>query len=182
MKLFGFDADESVAELFAQAEGLKTLPKSAAGHKQKPVDDFGWKPSEEETRRDIEADKILAPIQREVFMKAFKERTEVQEYSVPSEDEMIGMSWEDLLHLRKGATTKEQQNKIAPYEHRAWAREYVKDNPEAALILPGLIMGYNAAKAIGLKEGRSDASAAAILEGLKGTIEGIGGKARELLE
>ena len=65
----------SVETLLKQVRGLATLPKSAAGKYQKPVDNFAYKPSDEETRRDIEADKILAPIQREAFMKAYLART-----------------------------------------------------------------------------------------------------------
>jgi hypothetical protein len=201
--------------LQAYIAGQSGLPETAAGHKQKPVKDFGWKPSDAETKRDIERDKKFAPIEREIFManRRDPEKEVAQEASrkpvvsskkprigmglhrlmqdvkgavvdtiMPDPDGLESMGHFELMEKRSGAKTKEEQNRLAPYEHRAWAREYVKENPTAAVVLPGLIMAYNAAKGMGMREGRSDPSADAILEGLKGTVEGLGGSARELLD
>lgn len=156
MKLFGFEVDESVNQLF---QNMQELQK-----------DLTWTPlpsgpevwAEGERRGEIIKEELL------------KKRQQSEEFS--------RKSWKELLELRRKASTKEEQNVIAPYEHRAYAREYVKENPEAALVMPGLILGYNTLKAVGEKEGRSDASFKTILEGMKGAIEGIGGRARELFE
>lgn len=176
----------NLKKLLGMAEGLKELPESAAGPKQKPVPEgFGWKPSEAETQRDIELDKMIAPIQREEFMKAYRARTQkppatTQEQlpALPTEDEMKKMGHMDLLALRQGRSKKEQDI-IAPYEHRAFAREYVKENPESAISMLGMVLGYGLAKEVGLAEGRSSNTGEAIWEGVKGTVEGIGGAVRE---
>lgn len=176
----------NLQELLRQAEGLKTLPKSAAGHKQKPVDDFGYKPSDAETQRDIEADKILAPIQREIFMQerakieAGNKATEEPTFTMPSSDALATMTHSTLLRMRNQATTQEDQDRLAPYEHRAFAREYIKDKPEAAIIMPGMIMAYNVLRKAGVLKGRSDPNAKHILEGMKGYVEGIGGLGRKV--
>lgn len=172
-------------KLMGMVEGLKTLPESAAGHLQKPVDDFGYKPTAAETQRDIELDKLIAPIQREEFMKkreAYLKSIEEQNFKMPSTDELSSLDHGTLLELRRKATTKEQQNKLAPYEHRAWAREYIKDNPEAALVIPGMILAYNLAKETDLMAGRSESGTKAIVEGMKGWLEGIGGATKEGLD
>lgn len=177
----------NLQELLRQAKGLETLPETAAGHKQKPVDDFGYKPSAAETKRDIEADKILAPIQREIFMQERakiaaeqKQETvkEVAKFTIPSSDQLASMSHLSLRQLRDKAATQEEQNKLAPYEHRAFAREYIAENPEAAIIMPGMIMAYNVLRKAGVLKGRSDPSAKHIIEGLKGYVEGIGSGGR----
>src|SRR5512139_1293186 len=148
-------------KMMGMAESLGELPTSAAGPKQKPVPEgFGWKPSEAQTAQDIANAKALEPLEREAFFKARVGTIETQKEvkpTIPSEDELSSMSWLDLYNLRTGAKTKEEQNKLAPYEHRAWAREYVKDNPEAALVMPGMIVAYNIVKGSGVVEGRSQA-------------------------
>jgi hypothetical protein len=61
------------------------------------------------------------------------------------------MSWDDLMDLRMQAGKNvARQQQIAPYEHRAWARETVGQNPLLALPYAVMIPGYQAAKAIGL--------------------------------
>lgn len=179
----------NLQELLRQAKGLETLPETAAGHKQKPVDDFGYKPSDAETKRDIAADKILAPLQREIFMRERakiaaeqKQETvkEVAKFTIPSTDDLISMSHTDLLMLRGKATTQEEQDKLAPYEHRAFAREYIEESPEAALVMPGMIMAYNVLRKAGVLKGRSDPNAKHIIEGLKGYVEGIGRTGRNI--
>lgn len=173
----------NLQELLQQAKGLETLPETAAGHKQKPVDDFGYKPSDAETKRDIAADKILAPLQREIFMRERakieeeqKQETvkEVAKFTLPSSDQLASMSHMSLIGLRSKATTEEEQSKVAPYEHRAFAREYIEENPEAAIVMPGMIMAYNVLRKAGVLKGRSDPNAKHIIEGLKGYVEGVG--------
>lgn len=167
-------------KMMGMVEGMKDLPDTAAGPKQKPVPEgFGWKPSEEETAQDIANAKALEPLERQAFLKArAKEVQQEVKKTDPTPDEMISMSWDELRLLREGKT-QEEQNKIAPYEHRAWAREYIKETPEAAIVMPGMIYAYNLAKGLGLHGGRSEAGPKAIAEGLKGWLEGIGGVTKE---
>ena len=49
--------------------GQTDLPKTAAGPKQKPVDDFGMMPTAAQTERDIARDKKYAPMQTQLFME-----------------------------------------------------------------------------------------------------------------
>jgi hypothetical protein len=178
------------------------LPKSASNKVQKPLKsgDFGWKPSDAETRKDIERAKVAdAEIRRALLtMAAASQRrappvrdsseqkppslspTNVVLNLVNGDDELINKSWYDLIQMRKGAS-KEDQDRLAPYEHRAWAREYTKDNPEAVLTTPGMSLAYNLLKALGLQSSRSEPSAKAVIEGTKGSIEGLGGYVRELI-
>jgi hypothetical protein len=97
-----------------------------------------------------------------------------------SEEEMSGMSFQELLDLRnKYKGNKEKQIAIAPFEHRAYARETVKDNPHLAPVFAGvLIPGYQLAKVHGVAPTTGDdeptpASIKQVTEGLKGVGEGL---------
>ena len=95
--------------------------------------------------------------------------------AIPSDDAMAKMSHGDLLLLRKSRRDddKEAQNTIAKFEHRAYARESVKDNPATALTLPLMIPIYSAGKALGVLKGRSDASLEQMKHGFIGLGEGV---------
>lgn len=73
---------------------------------------------------------------------------------------------------RDRATTKEQQNALAPQEHRAFAREAVGDKPWLAASLAVAIPLYQAQKVITGKS-RSDASLDQVTEAYKGIGEGV---------
>lgn len=83
-------------------------------------------------------------------------------------------SWEQLLQARKEAEgDPAKQAVLAPFEHRAYAREYVRDNPLAA---PGMAMmtpAYYAAKKMGLANGRTEADVDQVMAGWQGTAEGL---------
>ncbi len=90
--------------------------------------------------------------------------------NVPSEDALSKMPWSDLLQLRSKLTTKAEQNAVAPYEHRAYAREYSPDTYSAVQNAVGSL-GYTAAKPI-IGGARSDPSLREIGQGLLGAWEG----------
>jgi hypothetical protein len=61
------------------------------------------------------------------------------------------MTWDELMDLRMQAGKDiGTQQRLAPFEHRAWARETVGQNPLMALPFAAMIPGYQAAKAVGL--------------------------------
>jgi hypothetical protein len=66
------------------------------------------------------------------------------------------------------------QNLIAPYEHRAFAREATAENPLMALPIAAAIPLYSGAKALGLIKTRSEPSLSEIGQGYLGIGEGIG--------
>jgi hypothetical protein len=71
----------------------------------------------------------------------------------PLEDSQLEtMSHSELQALRmKNKEDKEFNIKLAPYEHRAYAREAVTENPTLAPLFASLLIpGYQAAKAVGL--------------------------------
>lgn len=81
-------------------------------------------------------------------------------------------TWEQLLALRRGASP-EDQDRIAPYEHRAYARERVKDDPLNAPGLAVAIPAYQLAKALRLVGSRTRPSLDQVTQGYKGIWEGL---------
>jgi hypothetical protein len=85
------------------------------------------------------------------------------------------MSWTDLMQARREAAKDQAlQDLIAPYEHRAYARETVADQPWMAPFFPPMIAGYQALKlAKGGAGARTKPSWAQVGQGLLGTLEGL---------
>lgn len=77
-----------------------------------------------------------------------------------------------LWRMREGAAP-DVQSLLAPYEHRAFAREAVRDNPLMALSLLVATPLYTAGKAAGLLGARSPASWEEMKQGLLGIGEGL---------
>ena len=89
----------------------------------------------------------------------------------PRPEDMAEMSFDHLRMLRDLAPPAVQAT-LAPYEHRAFAREYVGDNPLRALQMLGAVPGYQAYK--GLFGGsRSAPSWDQVGQGYLGTWEGL---------
>jgi hypothetical protein len=86
-----------------------------------------------------------------------------------------GMSHSELMMLRNQYPgTSNMQNVLAPYEHRAFAREQAQNKPiSTAITMPFLIPGYTAAKALGLHGARSEPSLDQIKQGYTGLAEGL---------
>lgn len=93
---------------------------------------------------------------------------------IPDEGSLAKMSWEELLNMRRNPKlTREDHNTIAPYEHRAYAREN-STNPLEAMKLAIGSVGYTPVKAI-TGGSRSDPSLAEMVQGLTGVWEGVKG-------
>ena len=81
-------------------------------------------------------------------------------------------SHEDLYRARRAPGA--DQGMLAPFEHRAFAREFAQESPvRAAVSLPFAIPAYTAAKAAGLTGARSPASLDEIFAGYHGMLEGL---------
>ena len=92
-----------------------------------------------------------------------------------TEDQMAGMPWDKLIEYRKGIDMNHPvQNKLAPYEHRAWAREQVAQNPANALAYAFMVPGYQAGKAVmSFAPGETKPSMNQLTNGYKGIGEGL---------
>ena len=80
-------------------------------------------------------------------------------------------SWFDLITARRGAPP-EMQEYLAPYEHRAYARETVAESPWMAPVFALMTPGYQAYKV--MRSGaRTPPSMRQLQQGLLGTVEGL---------
>lgn len=83
------------------------------------------------------------------------------------------LQFAELLRMRDNAKSRAEHNRLAPYEHRAFAREAVADNPLMALPLGVATPLYTLGKAAGLLKARSDPSLEEILQAYRGIGEGL---------
>lgn len=91
-----------------------------------------------------------------------------------TDEELARLDQHALLSLRK--EHPDLQGKLAPYEHRAFAREQVQRSPVNALGLIGLIPAYQLAKLLGLHGARTGPSLEQMKQGYVGLGEGLLGK------
>lgn len=78
------------------------------------------------------------------------------------------------LVLARDAAPPEAQKKLAKEEHRAFAREWTRENPFLAVpSLLAAVPAYTAAKATKLVKTRSPASLDEVLAGYQGIWEGL---------
>ena len=89
------------------------------------------------------------------------------------EDTMAQMAHSQLYGMRDYNTSKDYQNRVAPYEHRAFAREAVGQNPLMALPIAAAAPIYQLSKAIPGLESRSDASMSQLGQSFVGIGEGL---------
>jgi hypothetical protein len=81
------------------------------------------------------------------------------------------MGWDQLLQLRRQAEEAEQPM-LAPFEHRAYAREDVAENPWMAPAYLAMVPGYQVLKM--LRGGaRTPASWDQVRQGYTGVLEGL---------
>lgn len=99
--------------------------------------------------------------------------------SKPWEEAKLAASSHAELYARRNNATQEEQNKLAPYEHRAFAREAVADNPLMAVPLAVAAPVYQASKALGMEQSRSEASTKQVTEAYKGIGEGLAKNAKK---
>lgn len=87
--------------------------------------------------------------------------------------DLSGMGRHELQAMRKGKS-KAEQARIAPFEHRAYAREYVQEKGAmGAASMAVAIPAYSAAKALGFTDARSPASLEEMKQGFVGVFEGM---------
>lgn len=93
---------------------------------------------------------------------------------LPSKEDMAGMSHSQLYLLRSKLTEQKAVDLVAPYEHRAFSREYVAENPVSGTIgMIGAIPGYQVAKAAGMT-GSDEQKTGPSLEQMKQGAIGVG--------
>lgn len=82
------------------------------------------------------------------------------------------------LQRLRNALPAQYQALVAPYEHRAFARELYKEMPAlpATFGLMAMIPGYQVAKMSGLMGSRTPPSMDQYLGGYRGMLEGLMGK------
>lgn len=78
-----------------------------------------------------------------------------------------------LYAMRDQVTDKELQELLAGYEHRAFARELVRDRPWMAASLVPAIPAYYLGKKLGLLNARTEGSLEQMLQGYRGIYEGL---------
>ena len=87
------------------------------------------------------------------------------------------MTWQQLQDLRdKNAGDQQMQQQLAPFEHRAYARESVAENPLNALKFAFMIPGYQAAKASGVLDSDASTTPASfdqVTQGFAGISDGL---------
>lgn len=93
-------------------------------------------------------------------------------------DKLAQLKHAELLSMREGAPL-DQQLQIAPFEHRAFAREAVQENPLMALSLPFAIPAYQAQKAL-MGGSRTPPSWEQVKQGYTGVGEGVQGLLEQL--
>lgn len=81
------------------------------------------------------------------------------------------LSHADLMRMRDQPGA--DQRKLAPYEHRAFAREATSENPLMALSLAFGIPAYQLAKMLGLHGSRSGVDIEQVKQGYVGVGEGL---------
>lgn len=88
-------------------------------------------------------------------------------------EEMRRIPWEELLEMRKRAEGNQQlQDFLSSYEHGAYARETVKENPAMFIPISVAIPAYHLKKKL-TGFGRSKPSLSQVTEGYRGAVEGL---------
>lgn len=94
-----------------------------------------------------------------------------------SDDELARLNQDRLLELRKSAPSQAEQNRLANYEHRAFARETVAKDPLMAPLLGVAVPAYSIAKALPKSltgnRSRSEPSLEQVRQGFNGIGDGM---------
>lgn len=93
--------------------------------------------------------------------------------------EQLGKIDHQTLYAARYYVPKDQQNKISPYEHRAFAREVTQENPLMALPIAMGTLAWQPYKA--LMGARSAPALDQVGQGLLGVGEGLSGWGHGLL-
>lgn len=105
---------------------------------------------------------------------------------LPTDEALSSMPWFDVYNLRiKHKGNPEMQAKIAPFEHQAYAREQVSENPFSAPVWAMMPAGYQIYKALG-GGGQDDMTTKPSLDqalaGMRGVRQGFGTGIRNLFK
>lgn len=95
-----------------------------------------------------------------------------------TEEQLASMDNATLLMLRERNKDEVSQKLLAPYEHRAFAREETQRNPLMAAPIALATPLYAGAKALGLIGSRTGPTLNQVGQGLTGVGEGLAGAAR----
>lgn len=87
-------------------------------------------------------------------------------------DEQLAQMPHWMLYQAREHLPSDQQDRIAPYEHRAFAREEVAEHPMMALPVAAGTLAYQPFKAL-MGQSRSRPSLSQVGEGLTGVWEGL---------
>jgi hypothetical protein len=99
------------------------------------------------------------------------------DYSQRLAELLARMPSSSLLNLRANVPSgSPTQELLAPYEHRAFAREEVGRNPLMALPISAAIPAYQGWKALGQGGARTPPSLEQLLQGYLGVKEGLSGQ------
>lgn len=91
---------------------------------------------------------------------------------IPPDDVLAKMPWSDLYQLRLRHPDPELQARIAPFEHRAYARETVSEDPLKAPVMAMAVPGYQLLKTF-VGKSRTRPSMDQVTQGLRGVGEGL---------
>ena len=90
-----------------------------------------------------------------------------------SDEALNDMSWRDLWKLRNQVTNNQpEQNRVANYEHQAYAREATKENPMMAVPIAAAIPAYQVYKGV-MGGSRSEGGLQQIGHGYIGIMQGL---------
>ena len=93
-----------------------------------------------------------------------------------TDEDLLGMSFLDLVKLREESKSKEAQNRLAPFEHRAFVKYATEeDGPGMGALLAGSALPYYLAKRLSPTNfgARSDPSMEQVGQGFAGFGEGV---------
>lgn len=101
----------------------------------------------------------------------FQNPEDIAKFLVSLPPEHLSKIDHNTLYTARKFLTKEQQNLISPYEHRAFAREATQENPWMAVPVGLSIPAYQVYKA--LFGARSDPSLKQVIEAYGGIKDGL---------
>lgn len=173
------EAPEATSSLTRQLEAKK-LKNTEANQKQlqQLLLNRGKKKLEEEQpispkTPEVKVDQIVRDPEQDQ-----NERIQEQRQVAPkpqasySDEELEGMSWQELLALRERTKGQVEQNRVANAEHQRYARDTVEENPAMALPMAAMIPAYQLKKAV-FGGARSEGGMDQMKSGYKGIVQGL---------
>jgi hypothetical protein len=178
-------SEELLKQILAASSNL---PQSASNKVQRPLAsaDFRWKPTDEETKKDVERAKLAdaeirkaaqattAPSKKDSSPEPKAPKLKQLNAEELKKQDLAGMEFHQIYQMRKGQSP-EVQALLGPYEHRALVREAMETDPvRSSLFYSAAIPAYTIAKAIGAIDTRSPASLEEMKQAYIGGFEGMG--------